>query len=52
MFGHTLVGDVAWIAMFAVLAEVSYRFVERPLRARFAQKRHLPGPPLLGPVGA
>jgi peptidoglycan/LPS O-acetylase OafA/YrhL len=52
MFGHTLVGDMAWIAMFAVLAEVSYRFVERPLRAKFAQKSHLPAPPLLGPVGA
>ena len=34
--GHTLVGDVAWIAMFLVMAEVSYRFVERPLRARLA----------------
>ncbi|MDX6366766.1 MAG: hypothetical protein QOK30_1842, partial [Nocardioidaceae bacterium] len=33
--GHTLVGDVAWIAMFVVLAEASFRFVERPLRARF-----------------
>jgi peptidoglycan/LPS O-acetylase OafA/YrhL len=32
--GHTVVGDVAWIAMFAVLAEVSFRFVERPLRVR------------------
>ena len=52
MFGHTLVGDVAWIAMFAVLAEVSYRFVERPLRAKFARKPHLPDPQLLGPVGA
>jgi peptidoglycan/LPS O-acetylase OafA/YrhL len=33
--GHTVVGDVAWIAMFVVLAEASFRFVERPLRARF-----------------
>jgi peptidoglycan/LPS O-acetylase OafA/YrhL len=37
--GHTVVGDVAWAAMFLVLAEASFRFVERPLRARFAQRR-------------
>ena len=36
--GHTLVGDIAWLAMFVVLAEVSFRFVERPLRARFARR--------------
>jgi peptidoglycan/LPS O-acetylase OafA/YrhL len=52
VFGHTLVGDLAWIAMFVVLAEVSYRFVERPLRAKLAQKRALPAPAVLGPVGA
>jgi peptidoglycan/LPS O-acetylase OafA/YrhL len=49
--GHTLVGDIAWIAMFVVLAEASFRFVERPLRARFAGKPRVSGPPLLGPVG-
>ena len=32
--GHTLVGDVVWIAMFLVPAEASFRFVEQPLRAR------------------
>ena len=32
--GHTVLGDVVWVAMFAALAEVSFRFVERPLRAR------------------
>jgi len=37
-FGHTAMGDVVWISMFLVLAEVSYRLVERPLRARFAQR--------------
>jgi peptidoglycan/LPS O-acetylase OafA/YrhL len=37
-FGHTIVGDIAWVAMFVVLAEASFRFVERPLRAKFAQK--------------
>jgi peptidoglycan/LPS O-acetylase OafA/YrhL len=38
MFGHTAAGDVAWMAMFLVLAEASFRFVERPLRAKFAPK--------------
>ena len=32
--GHTLLGDIAWVAMFVVLAEASFRFVERPLRAK------------------
>ena len=36
LLGHTLLGDLAWVAMFVVLAEVSYRFVERPLRSRLA----------------
>jgi len=36
--GHTVVADIAWIAMFAVLAEASYRFVERPLRIKFARR--------------
>jgi peptidoglycan/LPS O-acetylase OafA/YrhL len=36
--GHTVVGDIAWIAMFVVMAEASFRFVERPLRAKFARK--------------
>jgi peptidoglycan/LPS O-acetylase OafA/YrhL len=36
--GHTVVGDIAWIAMFVVLAEASLRFVERPLRAKFARR--------------
>ena len=34
--GHTGVGDLAWIALFLVLAEASFRFVERPLRTRIA----------------
>jgi peptidoglycan/LPS O-acetylase OafA/YrhL len=50
LLGHTVLGDVAWIAMFVVLAEVSYRFVERPLRARFARRSGVPGPPILGSV--
>jgi peptidoglycan/LPS O-acetylase OafA/YrhL len=36
--GRTIVGDIAWIAMFVVLAETSFRFVERPLRAKFARR--------------
>ena len=52
VLGRTVVGDIVWIAMFVVLAEVSYRFVERPLRARFAQKSHVSGLPIFGPVGA
>jgi peptidoglycan/LPS O-acetylase OafA/YrhL len=39
LLGHTLVGDVAWLAMFVVLAETSFRFVERPLRVRLAGRR-------------
>ena len=49
--GHTLVGDIVWITMFLVLAEVSFRFVERPLRARFARRSGVSGPPNRGPVG-
>jgi peptidoglycan/LPS O-acetylase OafA/YrhL len=44
LLGHTVIGDLAWIAMFVVLAEVSFRFVERPLRARFARKSGVAGP--------
>jgi peptidoglycan/LPS O-acetylase OafA/YrhL len=32
--------------MFVVLAEVSYRFVERPLRAKFARRSGAPGLPV------
>ena len=41
-----MVGDIAWIAMFVVLAEASFRFVERPLRAKFARKSGVSGPPI------
>jgi peptidoglycan/LPS O-acetylase OafA/YrhL len=50
--GHTVVGDVVWIAMFLVLAEASFRFVERPLRAKFAPRSRVSGPTVLAPVGA
>ncbi len=43
--GHTVVGDIAWIAMFVVLAEASFRFVERPLRVKFAGRSSVSGPP-------
>lgn len=52
LLGHTVIGDIAWIAMFVVLAEASFRFVERPLRAKLARKSAVSGPPILGPVGA
>ena len=52
-FGHTRVGDIAWIAMFLVLAEASFRFVERPLRAKLARRSAVSGPPVgPGPTGA
>jgi peptidoglycan/LPS O-acetylase OafA/YrhL len=37
LLGHTVISDIAWIVMFVVLAEASFRFVERPLRATFAR---------------
>lgn len=42
--GHTVVGDIAWIAMVVVLAEASFRLVERPLRAKFARRSGVSGP--------
>ncbi len=42
--GHTVVGDIAWIAIVVVLAEASFRFVERPLRVKFARKPGVSGP--------
>jgi len=39
LLGHTASGDVLWLAMFLVLSEVSFRFVERPLRARLGSRR-------------
>jgi peptidoglycan/LPS O-acetylase OafA/YrhL len=44
--GPTVVGDIAWIAMFVVLAEASFRFVERPLRAKFSRRSGVSGPEL------
>ena len=45
LFGHSIIGDVVWIAMAALLAEASFMLVERPLRARLARKRDAPGRP-------
>jgi peptidoglycan/LPS O-acetylase OafA/YrhL len=42
--GHTAVGDLAWSAMFLVLAELSFRFVERPLRAKLGRKSSVDRP--------
>ena len=44
--GHTYLGDLAWVAVFVVLAEASFRFVERPLRARLARRPVLPALPI------
>jgi peptidoglycan/LPS O-acetylase OafA/YrhL len=44
--GHTVVGDIAWLAMFVVLAEASFRFVERPLRAKFARRSGVSASPV------
>jgi peptidoglycan/LPS O-acetylase OafA/YrhL len=48
--GHTVIGDVAWIATFLVLAEASFRWVERPLRRRLSGRWGGPGRPLLLPI--
>jgi peptidoglycan/LPS O-acetylase OafA/YrhL len=50
--GHTGVGDLAWVAMFLLLAEVSFQVVERPLRARFGHRPGTPGPPAVNPGSA
>lgn len=47
--GHTFVGDIAWTAMFLVLAELSFRFVERPLRAKLGRRRGVSDPRILEP---
>jgi peptidoglycan/LPS O-acetylase OafA/YrhL len=38
VLGHTVAGDLAWIAIFLVVAEASFRYVERPLRAKLSGK--------------
>ena len=50
--GHTVVGDVVWVALFLVLSELSYRFVERPLRARWSRRSRVTAPARSAPVGA
>jgi peptidoglycan/LPS O-acetylase OafA/YrhL len=50
--GHTVLGDVVWIVSFTVLAEVSFRCVERPLRARLAQRPQVSGAPVPGAIDA
>ena len=48
--GHTLLGDVVWVVMFVVLAEVSFRFVEAPLRARLSRRTGVSELPTPGPA--
>ena len=43
--GYTLLGDIVWIVMFVVVAETSFRLVERPLRAKFARRSGVPRTP-------
>jgi peptidoglycan/LPS O-acetylase OafA/YrhL len=50
VLGHSLVGDVVWAVAIVVLAEASFRFVERPLRHRLAGTSA--GRRRLGPVAA
>jgi len=51
LFGHSVVGDIVWVAAFVVLAEASFRFVERPLRARLARRSGPSYRPLIGAPG-
>jgi peptidoglycan/LPS O-acetylase OafA/YrhL len=50
--GHTLVGDVVWIALFMAAATLSFRYVERPLRTRLGRKRDdsRPAAPVVHPL--
>ncbi len=52
--GHTLGGDLVWVALFLMLAEASFRLVERPLRATLGggprAARPRPGARARGPV--
>jgi peptidoglycan/LPS O-acetylase OafA/YrhL len=52
LLGHTLVGDLVWVVLFVLLGEVSFRYVERPLRARLSRRRGVAAPRVLGPVAA
>ena len=52
LLGHTYLGDIAWIAMFVVLGEASFRFIERPLRAKLSGRSRGAGRPYAGPIGA
>jgi peptidoglycan/LPS O-acetylase OafA/YrhL len=51
VLGHTLLGDVVWVVAWVVLGEASFRFVERPLRARLGTRPGTPGRPLVAPLG-
>jgi peptidoglycan/LPS O-acetylase OafA/YrhL len=47
--GHTYLGDLVWLVMFVVLGELSFRYVERPLRARWSGARPASGHGLARP---
>ena len=44
LLGHTAVGDLVWAGAFLVLAEASFRFVERPLRTRLSGRSSVTRP--------
>ncbi len=48
--GHTHRADLVWIVIIVVLGEASFRFVERPLRARLSGRRPSADPPTFGPA--
>jgi peptidoglycan/LPS O-acetylase OafA/YrhL len=52
LLGHTLIGDLVWIVLFVVLAEASFRYVERPLRARFGRRPAAPDVAAVSPLAA
>jgi peptidoglycan/LPS O-acetylase OafA/YrhL len=52
LLGHTVLGDVAWVVMFVPLAELSFRCVERPLRARLAPRPRAVAVATLGAAGS
>jgi peptidoglycan/LPS O-acetylase OafA/YrhL len=47
--GKTHLGDLAYATMFLIMAEVSFRFIERPLRAKLAHRKPAAAAPSPGP---
>ena len=49
--GRTYTADLVWIAGVVVLGEASFRYVERPLRARLSGRRRVSDAPFVEPAG-